>query len=709
MPEQSDEESQAVGGPAAVPDDRPAGLKIPGARGGSWLGGLLRPVYYARSRDKYRPPPDLYRRLNHWLGPAATSLGLTPRDVITLEVPGRRSGVLRRTVVVRVVCNGQHYVVALAGESEWVRNVRAAGGLVVVGGRQRRAARLLEVPAQQRPPIIRAYLLRWGRSEGSRAVASEARFYFGVSAEVSLAEIQDVVEHYPVFRIEYSGDAGIRAEEVAQGVYCLETGRGLTEANVYFVRSGPAWALIDAAWPHRGQLIKAAAESLFGPRTPPAAILLTHIHPDHAGSALELARMWDLPVLVHPRELPLASGRYLPEYGNPLDRWLIAPVLRLLPRRKVEASLSRNSLEGTAKAFDPAASVPGLPDWQAVPTPGHTPGHVAYFRSKDRVLITGDAVLTINLNSARDLLAGKHRVSGPPYISTWNWPVAKDSVAALARLKPEVLACGHGRPIAGAQAAASLASFAGSFCAQPSTPRTRKRAAAQPGRGRGPSGSARRPARVSWKATRKERTVPLPGDDLVPSPMVETTHAVTINASPQRVWPWLVQVGQGRAGFYSDSAFWDRCVDWYYRLLSRERKGEATVGYQVATSDQIVPAWQNLRVGDVIEDGPPGTAYYVVRYVDPYKALVLFTDTHLRYLLPARLRDNPRLDVSGQISASFLLTQPDPGTTRVIRRMRLRCAPWPFRAFAVPIVVIWGEAITARNFLRGIKRRAEAS
>ena len=393
MPDQSDAVAHAVSGPAPAPDNRPAGGAIAAAGTGTGRSeGFLKPVYYARSRDRYRPPPDLYRRLNHWLGPAVTSLGLSPRDVITLEVPGRRSGVVRRTIMVRIACDGEHYVVALAGESQWVRNVRAAGGRVVLGRRERRAARLVEVPPEQRAPVIRAYLLRWGRRAGSRAVAREARFYFGVSAEAPLREIQDVAEHYPVFRIEYAGDAGIRAEQIAEGVYRLETGRGLTGANVYFVRSGPAWVLIDTAWPHRGPVISAAAESLFGAGTRPAAILLTHIHPDHAGSALELARLWDLPVHVHPGELPLASGRYLPEYGNPLDRWLIAPLLRLMPRRAVEASLSRNSLQGTARAFDPVAGVPGLPDWQAVPTPGHTPGHVAFFRGKDRVLITGDAV-----------------------------------------------------------------------------------------------------------------------------------------------------------------------------------------------------------------------------------------------------------------------------------------------------------------------------
>jgi hypothetical protein len=94
--------------------------------------------------------------------------------------------------------------------------------------------------------------------------------------------------------------------------------------------------------------------------------------------------------------------------------------------------------------------------------------------------------------------------------------------------------------------------------------------------------------------------------------------------------------------------------------------------------------------------------------VEPEEAFVLFTDTHLRYLLPAPLRDGPRLG-TGQISDSYLLTEPQPGQTRVIRRMRLRCGPWPFRAYVVPVVLIWGEAITARNFLRGIKRRAEAT
>jgi len=98
----------------------------------------------------------------------------------------------------------------------------------------------------------------------------------------------------------------------------------------------------------------------------------------------------------------------------------------------------------------------------------------------------------------------------------------------------------------------------------------------------------------------------LPGDDLVPAPMVQTTHAVTINAPPQRVWPWLVQTGQGRAGFYSDSRFWDQSVDWYYRRLSRKQPGKEAVGYRVAVSDRIVPEWQNPRVGTSSRTGRLG-------------------------------------------------------------------------------------------------------
>jgi hypothetical protein len=110
--------------------------------------------------------------------------------------------VIRRTTLLRVEHAGEYFLVALVGESEWVRNVRAAAGRVVVGRRTRHGATLIEVPLQERAPVIRAYLLRAGRQVGSKAEANEARHYFGVSADPSPEEIRAVVEHYPVFRID---------------------------------------------------------------------------------------------------------------------------------------------------------------------------------------------------------------------------------------------------------------------------------------------------------------------------------------------------------------------------------------------------------------------------------------------------------------------------------------------------------------------------
>jgi len=267
-------------------------------------------------------------------------------------------------------------------------------------------------------------------------------------------------------------EAGMDAcQEIAPGVYCREMGKGINRSNVYFVRSGSSWVLIDAASAHCGQLIRAAAESLFGANTPPASILLTHNHPDHAGSVVELARIWDCPVYVHPHELPYVAIEDLStieKYANPLDRWIILPILRILPRQRVEAMLSSASIKEFVRAFDPSAAIPGLPDWECIPTPGHTPGHVAFFRNRDRTLVTGDALVTVDLNSLWGFLLwslhlNKQSVSGPPWYSTWRWQVAKESVAVLAKLEPRVLACGHGVPMTGDRTVRELRAFTERF------------------------------------------------------------------------------------------------------------------------------------------------------------------------------------------------------------------------------------------------------
>lgn len=245
-------------------------------------------------------------------------------------------------------------------------------------------------------------------------------------------------------------DTGL-CREIAEGVYYLPV-RG---SNVYFVRSGSSWVLIDAGWKNSAQPIREAAKSVFGSNARPAAILLTHAHPDHDGSAAELARLWELPVHVHRADLPLLTGDVLSNWHllDPIGRFVIV-LMRLLPRRTFERLTASDLKDAACCALpDRSADVPGLPDWEYVPTPGHSAGHVVFFRASDRVLIAGDAVLTAPLFG---LLTSWHRISPPPRISSWDWRQAKKSVAALARLEPRVLASGHGAPMAGAKVAYEL-------------------------------------------------------------------------------------------------------------------------------------------------------------------------------------------------------------------------------------------------------------
>jgi glyoxylase-like metal-dependent hydrolase (beta-lactamase superfamily II) len=251
------------------------------------------------------------------------------------------------------------------------------------------------------------------------------------------------------------------AREIAADVFCLGPW-GRTQTDVYFVRSGSSWVLIDAGWANDASRIKRAACSLFGADSRPAAILLTHCHPDHAGSALSLARDWGCVVYMHPDELPLATADFaaMVASAGPLDRWVVLPLMRAMGRRRREALLAKTSLGEVARMFEPGAGVPGLPGWRCIPTPGHTPGHVSYFRPSDRVLITGDALVTLKVNSWSGLLLQRPGLSGPPWYTTWNRRAAKESVGRLACHEPSVLAVGHGRPMTGAGTASALSAYA---------------------------------------------------------------------------------------------------------------------------------------------------------------------------------------------------------------------------------------------------------
>jgi deazaflavin-dependent oxidoreductase (nitroreductase family) len=234
-----------------------------------------------------------------------------------------------------------------------------------------------------------------------------------------------------------------RVLEVVSDVYLVSIGRGAFSTNVYLIRSESSWTLVDAGWYGSEKKILATAESVFGPGARPASMVLTHLHPDHSGATRRLVEHWGQPAYVHPDELPLAAG-YQSAYAIPLDRWLV-PLIRQLPQNTQTKITFGADLTAVVQAFDPHVGIPGLPDWTAIHTPGHTPGHLSLYRRDDGVLITGDAVVTVDLNSALGILASRQGVFGPPRYSTWDGAAAKRSIAALAALEPRVLATGHGR------------------------------------------------------------------------------------------------------------------------------------------------------------------------------------------------------------------------------------------------------------------------
>ena len=119
-------------------------------------------------------------------------LGLPPPFIVTLEVKGRRSGRVRSTVLILAEHDGERFAVSVLGDdSDWVRNVRAAGHEAVIRHGRRQRVRLEEVPAEERAPVLKAYL-KW---------ALGARRIFGLGPDAPIEEFEQIAPRHPVFRI----------------------------------------------------------------------------------------------------------------------------------------------------------------------------------------------------------------------------------------------------------------------------------------------------------------------------------------------------------------------------------------------------------------------------------------------------------------------------------------------------------------------------
>lgn len=228
--------------------------------------------------------------------------------------------------------------------------------------------------------------------------------------------------------------------------------------NVYAVSvPGGDWTLIDTGIPMAAARIKRWAESHFGTLNKPRAIILTHGHFDHVGSIKALLQDWDVPVYAHAEELPYLTGHSKYPAPDPgVGGGLMAVMSPLYPR-------SWGNISGHVHELPADGSVPTLPGWRWLHTPGHAPGHISLFREEDRTLIAGDAFCTTKQESFLAVAKQTPELTGPPAYYTPDWEAARASVQELAGLKPFTIAPGHGMPITGNEVAGQLAELAANF------------------------------------------------------------------------------------------------------------------------------------------------------------------------------------------------------------------------------------------------------
>ncbi len=265
-------------------------------------------------------------------------------------------------------------------------------------------------------------------------------------------------------------------DSVAPGVHGLQT----VMVNLYTVTAPDgSWVLIDTGLPFFSNRILSWVGRQFGPGARPSCIVLTHGHFDHIGAVKELSEAWDVPVYAHPLEFPYLTGRSKYPPPDPTVGGGAFTILSVAyPRGPIDIGPRLQVLPADG-------TVPGLPGWRWIHTPGHTAGHVSLFRDQDRVLIAGDALVTTKQESAVAVATQRPEWHGPPAYYTSDWGAAAQSVARLAGLEPVVVATGHGIPIGGPDVADQLDDLASNFddWARPSDGRYVREAAVTDERG----------------------------------------------------------------------------------------------------------------------------------------------------------------------------------------------------------------------------------
>lgn len=210
------------------------------------------------------------------------------------------------------------------------------------------------------------------------------------------------------------------------------------------------WVLIDAGLENSADFILESVEKRFGKDSKPEAIILTHGHFDHVGSVAKLSELWNVPVYIHNLEIPYITGKKDYPVADPtVDEGMVAKMSPTFPHTSIDIGFRAVSLpdDGT---------VPGMPNWRWIHTPGHSEGHISLFCKKEKVLIVGDAFSTTKQESLLSVITHKEQISGPPKYLTTDWKAAEKSVRLLRDLKAEIVIPSHGEPMTGAEVTAHL-------------------------------------------------------------------------------------------------------------------------------------------------------------------------------------------------------------------------------------------------------------
>ncbi len=220
------------------------------------------------------------------------------------------------------------------------------------------------------------------------------------------------------------------------------------------------WVLVGAGMAHTSKDIITAAEGRFGTGSQPKAIILTHGHFDHVGAILELLNQWNVSVYAHPLELPYLTGQTdYPPADPTVNDGLIAKISPTFPSKAI-------NLGTRVQALPADSSVPWMPGWRWIHTPGHSPGHVSLYRQSDGVLIAGDAITTLKQSFAEAVLSKQTEVHGPPAYFTMDWQAAEASVKTLNDLQPKLLVSSHGLPMQGQELTQQLGNLTNNFAQQ---------------------------------------------------------------------------------------------------------------------------------------------------------------------------------------------------------------------------------------------------